>query len=254
MIIEVLGSGTSQGVPVIGCQCIVCTSIDSRDKRSRSSILIHLDDINIGIDIGPDFKMQIMRSGIQEMHGIFITHEHNDHVIGLDELRPFNFKMGSPIPIWLEPRVAMEMRKRFAYAFEPSKYPGLPEIELIEIEAGQQIPIGDTKVEALRVMHGRLPILGFKIGEFAYLTDAKSFPSETMDKLMECKYVIINALHKQPHHAHLNLDEALNIAEQLPAEKIWLTHLSHHAGRHRDIEPNLPERVRLAYDGLKIFM
>ena len=248
-LITFLGTGTSQGVPVIGCKCEVCTSLDPRDKRLRASLLYSKGDTNIVIDVGPDFRQQMLRAGVEHIDAIFITHEHNDHVIGLDDVRPFNFRSGNPMRIYALPRVAAEIRTRFAYVFG-EKIAGIPRIELIEIEPGQTIRVNDIQVETIGIMHGALPILAFKMSNFAYITDMKTIAVDQKAKLAVVQYLVLNALHKHAHHAHMTLAEALIMAEEINAEKTWLTHMSHHMGLTAKVSKELPENVQFAYDTL----
>ena len=251
MKITVLGAGTSQGVPVIGCPCRVCASNDPKDNRLRSSILIAEGDLQLLVDAGPDFRQQMLRAKVQHLDAILLTHEHNDHVIGLDDIRPFNHRSGQSLDVYALPRVADEVKKRFEYVFaEP--IPGLPRIELKPITIGEPLHFGHLKVEPIGVMHGKLPIVGFRIGQFAYLTDAKTLASSEFEKLRGVKYLIVNALHHEWHPTHMNMDEALAFVARLKPEKAWLTHVSHQMGLSAEVEPSLPHNVFLAYDGLVI--
>ena len=251
MKITLLGTGTSQGVPVIGCGCNVCSSPDPRDKRLRSSALISAGDVNILIDAGPDFRQQMLRAGVRHLEAILLTHEHNDHVIGLDDVRPFNFNSGKPMRVFALPRVAAEVRKRFEYIFG-KPIPGLPRVELIDIEPGLPFMVEGVRVLPVGVQHGRLPILGYRIGELTYLTDVKSILPEDVQKIAGTRYLITSALHHDQHPTHMNLAEALALVEQVAPEHAWLTHISHNMGRAEDIGPQLPAGVELAYDGLEI--
>jgi phosphoribosyl 1,2-cyclic phosphate phosphodiesterase len=245
--ITFLGTGTSQGIPVIGCKCEVCLSIDPRDKRLRSSLFYSQSNINIVIDVGPDFRQQMLRHGADHLDAIFLTHEHNDHVIGMDDIRPFNFKTGKPMQIYALPRVAAEIKKRFDYVFG-STVPGIPRIELVEIEAGQTIELSGLNIETIEIMHGVLPILAFKFGVFLYITDMKTIAPSVLQQLVGVEYLVINALHRRDHPAHMNLQEALAFAHQMQAKRTWLTHMSHHMGQHAHLA--LPDGVEFAFDGL----
>lgn len=251
MKITLLGTGTSQGVPVIGCNCAVCRSGDERDKRLRVSILIQHGDINIVVDAGPDFRQQMLRAQVQHLEAILLTHEHNDHAIGLDDIRPFNQRSGQSLDVYALPRVADEVRRRFEYVFS-DPIPGLPRIELKPIIPGEDLHIGGLNITPLPVMHGRLPIVAFRIGNFAYLTDVKTVSDETFEKLAGIKYLIVNALHREPHPTHMNLEESLAFIEKLSPEKAWLTHMSHHMGLTAAVERELPPGVHIAYDGLTL--
>ena len=251
MKLTLLGTGTSQGVPVIGCDCHVCLSNDPRDKRLRTAALLRQEDTNILIDTGPDLRQQMLRARVHHLDAILLTHEHNDHIIGLDDVRPFNFRSGHPMSVYALPRVADDVQRRFAYIFgEP--IPGLPRIELYTIDEHTPFYIGEVRVQPIGIMHGPLPILGFRFGEIAYLTDVKSLvPAETA-KLAGTRYLVINALRQRPHPTHLNLEEALALIETIGPEQAWITHISHEMGRAEEIDEQLPPGVFAGYDGLEI--
>jgi phosphoribosyl 1,2-cyclic phosphate phosphodiesterase len=247
----ILGSGTSQGVPVIGCDCDVCHSEDLRDKRLRSAALISTDEANILIDIGPDFRQQMLREGVKHLDAILLTHEHTDHVIGLDDVRPFNFAAQKAMDVYCQERVAGEIRKRFEYVF--GEYiPGLPQITLHNIERENRFKLHEIDIQCIGVEHGKLPILGFRIGELAYLTDVKTMKPKELKKLAGIKYLIINALQKNQHHSHLTLLEAITLAQKIGAEKTWLTHVSHTMGLTESVSEHLPANMQFAYDGMSI--
>ena len=249
--LTILGTGTSQGVPVIGCRCPVCLSSDPRDNRLRSSVLISAGDKNILIDSGPDFRQQMLRADIRHLEAILLTHEHNDHVIGIDDVRPFNFNSGNAMSVYALKRVADDLRRRFQYVFaEP--IPGLPRIELIHIRNDSLIQFDDFSIQAISVMHGPLPILGFRIGPLTYLTDVKTLLPAELEKLKGTRYLIVNALQHKYHPTHMSLTESLAFVKMVQPEKTWLTHVSHLMGLTADINPTLPEGVELAYDGLEI--
>ena len=251
MKLTLLGTGTSQGVPVIGCDCEVCTSADPRDHRLRSSALLSDGDTNIIIDAGPDFRQQMLRARVRHVNGILLTHEHNDHVIGLDDVRPFNFSSGHPMAVYALPRVAGQVHRRFEYVFgEP--IPGAPRIELIPLDKDTAFCIGSVKIQPVEIMHGRMPILGFRFGDLTYLTDVKMVSAVEKEKIRGTKYLITSALHHSQHPVHMNLEEALAFIEDVAPEHAWLTHISHHMGRAADMERQLPPDVALAYDGLEI--
>lgn len=246
-----LGTGTSQGVPVIGCDCEVCTSADPRDSRLRSSALLAGGDTHIIIDAGPDFRQQMLRARVRHVDGILLTHEHNDHVIGLDDVRPFNFRSGHPMAVYALPRVAEQVRRRFEYVFgEPT--PGAPRIELIGLEKDTPFYIGDVRIQPVEVMHGRLPILGFRFGDLTYLTDVKMVSAIEKEKIRGARYLITSALHHREHPVHMSLDEALAFIAELAPEHAWITHISHQMGLAGEVEAQLPPGVSLAYDGLEI--
>ncbi len=251
MTFLLLGTGTSQGVPVIGCECSVCTSPDPRDNRLRSSALLSAGDTNILLDAGPDLRQQMLRARVRHVDAILLTHEHNDHVIGLDDVRPFNFRSGHAMTVYALPRVADEVRRRFEYVFG-AYIPGLPRIELRHLEAQQSFHIHDVEVQPIEVMHGRLPILGFRFGALAYLTDVKTIDPPEREKLFGLEHLIVSALHHRDHPTHQTLEQALKLIEELKPKQAWLTHISHEMGRTVEVERTLPAGVALAYDGLEI--
>lgn len=251
LTLTLLGTGTSQGVPVIGCDCAVCCSSDLRDKRLRASALISFDTTNIVIDAGPDFRQQMLREQVKHLDAILLTHEHNDHVIGIDDIRPFNYSSNRAMAVYALPRVAEEVRKRFEYVF--AEYiPGLPQIELHLSDKNTPLQIGALSIQPIGVMHGRLPILGFRVGDLTYLTDVKTVEPAELKKIIGTKYLVVNALQRSPHPTHMNLEEALAFVEVVKPEKAWLTHISHQMGLIEDVEKILPPGVSFAYDGLRI--
>ncbi len=249
-----LGTATSQGVPVIACDCPVCLSADPRDKRLRSSILFESPSTNFVIDTGPDFRQQMLDNQVKEIHAVVLTHEHQDHVAGLDDVRPFNFRYNRDMPVYGEQRVLEDMKQRFSYIFKPHPYPGLPKIDLREINENDIFKINDIKIQPVRIIHGRLPILGFRIGDFTYLTDLYEIEEKEKEKVKGSKILVVSALHHKKHYSHLTLQEALEFIEEMQPEKAYLTHLSHFMGLHEEVEKSLPAHVRIAYDGLKIFI
>ena len=250
--ITFLGTGTSQGVPIIGCDCEVCLSADPRDKRLRPSVLVEAGGKHIVIDAGPDFRYQMLRAGVQKVDAILLTHEHNDHVIGLDDVRPFNFKYWRNMPVYGTARVLREVRQRFAYIFSADKYPGAPMIDLHEINKEKDFEVEGIRVTPIEVMHGKMPVLGFRFGDFTYITDAKTISEEEKQKVKNSKVLVLNALHHSPHHAHLNLNQALEWVEELKPERAFFIHMSHHMGLHDAINARLPKGVALAHDGLVV--
>lgn len=251
MKITILGSGTSTGVPEIGCTCPVCTSSDPRDHRLRASALIEADDTRILIDCGPDFRAQVLGLPFKKIDGVLITHEHYDHVGGLDDLRPF-CRFGE-VPIYAEPHTAERLRTRMPYCFVDHSYPGVPNIPLQEIDENRTFLINHIPVTPLRVMHGRLPILGYRIGDIGYITDMLTMPDVSYEQLRQLDVLVINALRIAPHPTHQNLAEALETARRIGARETYFIHMSHHIGLQAEVEKQLPPHVYFASDGLEIF-
>jgi phosphoribosyl 1,2-cyclic phosphate phosphodiesterase len=245
-----LGTGTSQGIPVIGCKCATCTSEDVRDKRFRTSCLVIIDDVYILIDTSPDLRMQMLVNKIPRVDAIIYTHEHNDHTAGLDDVRPYNFMQKSHIPAFGEARIISDIEKRFSYIFDHDPYPGAPRINLYEINEDESFYIKNVEIVPIRVMHGSLPILGFRIGDFAYLTDVKTLPQHSMEKLSGVHHLVLNALRYEEHYSHLTVNEAIDIAQALDAKRTYFTHLSHKVPKHQIFGTQLPEGIFPAYDGL----
>lgn len=246
-----LGTGTSQGVPIIACDCRVCKSSDFRDKRLRSSILIQDNSSTIVVDSGPDFREQMLRAELKKLDALLFTHAHRDHMAGLDDIRGFNFRMKKAVDVFCEPWVEKAIRKEFYYAFEEPKYPGVPEMNLISIDENPFYAAG-LNIQPIRVFHHKMPVLGFRFGEFAYITDANRIPEEEIEKLKGCRFLVLNALRREPHISHFTLNEALEIMERIQPERGFLTHISHQLGLQADLEKELPANVQLAYDGLEI--
>lgn len=249
--ITFLGTGTSSGVPVISCKCPVCTSLDKRDNRLRTSILIQVDEKNIVVDSGPDFRQQMLQNKIDDISAIIFTHEHKDHVAGLDDVRPYNFIHKKHINVYAEARVQKALRREFAYIFAEDRYPGLPQIKM-HLITRHPFKIGTTRIIPIRAYHYRLPIFGYRIRNFAYLTDVKTVPDEEKAKLKGLDVLVITSLHKEKHVSHMNLEESLEFIAEIKPKITYLTHLSHRFGLHAEEEPKLPENVFIAYDGLKI--
>jgi len=250
--LTVLGSGTSQGIPVIGCSCPVCQSKDTKNQRLRVSVHITMDDgFKFLIDIGPDFRQQMLSNDLDDIDAILLTHEHNDHIAGLDDVRPINFIKRKALPVYGEPRVIEQLKNRFAYIFSDDQYPGLPNVYCEHIE-DDIITIAEHQIQVIRVLHGKLPVLGFRINKLAYITDASYISEEEIKKLSGLDVLILNALHHRPHHSHFNLEQALEMAEKISAKKTYLTHISHFMGLHEEVEKDLPDSIKLCYDNMVI--
>ena len=252
MKITILGSGTSQGVPVIACECDVCASTDSLDKRLRASILISDKDQNFVIDTGPDFRQQMLRVYVKSLRAIIYTHEHKDHVAGMDDVRAFNYCERRDMEIFCTERVENALKKEFHYVFSNDNYPGIPTVHLNRIENKSfQLPDGPM-ITPIEVMHYKMPVFGYRINDFTYITDAKTIAPAEIEKVKGTKILIVNALHRSEHISHFNLEEALAFIAIIQPEKAYLTHISHLFGKHREIEESLPKNVFVAYDGLEI--
>lgn len=251
MKVTFLGTGTSQGVPVIGCECEVCRSIDFRDKRLRSSIHIETDDLSLVIDTGPDFRQQMLREGVKRLDAVAFTHEHKDHTAGLDDIRSFNFLQKADMPLYARQQVIDQLKREFAYVFAEHKYPGVPQVNTITIDK-EPFRINNTEIIPVEVMHYKLPVLGFRVADFTYITDAKTIAEEERKKIRGSKVMVINALQQSAHISHMTLEEALTFANEMEVEHTYLTHISHKLGRHKAVSDTLPENVSIAYDGLKI--
>lgn len=251
MKITFLGTGTSQGVPIIACQCEVCKSTDSRDKRLRSSIMIENEGQTFVIDTGPDFREQMLREDVRSIDAVIYTHEHRDHVAGLDDIRGFNFVLNRAIDVYADQNVEDAIRKIYPYIFSENKYPGIPEINLHQM-TGEPFTIGKTKFVPVKVMHYKLPIWGYRIGGFTYITDASSIPEEEKEKIRGSRVLVLNALRREKHISHFTLEEAINMASELGVKEVYLTHISHQLGKHADVEKELPKGIHLAYDRLAL--
>lgn len=251
MKVTFLGTGTSQGVPVIACNCEVCISKNPNDNRLRSSILITSDEKTIVVDTGPDFRQQMLRANVQKLDAVVFTHEHKDHIAGLDDIRAFNFKQKSAMDIYATEAVQIALKREFYYVFTGFKYPGIPLMDLHEIDLSP-FSIGDIQLTPILVMHYKMPVLGFRINDFTYITDAKTINEIEKEKIKGSKILVVNALQKDKHISHFTLEEALAFADEMQAEKTYFTHISHKLGTHDAISAQLPNHIHLAFDGLEI--
>jgi phosphoribosyl 1,2-cyclic phosphate phosphodiesterase len=246
-----LGTGTSQGVPVINCPCEVCNSLDFRNKRLRTSFFTSIGGVNIVVDPGPDFRQQMLRNNIGRIDGIIVTHEHKDHTGGLDDIRAYNFFQHEAITVYGFSRTLESLRREYAYIFADKKYPGLPQI-ILEPTDGDSFSIKGVEFQLIRVMHAQLEVLAFRVGDFTYITDANLISDENHRKIHKTKFLVLNALQHEPHISHFTLQEALREIERIEPEKAFLTHISHKLGLHSDVNATLPAYVRVAYDGQKL--
>lgn len=251
MKVTFLGTGTSQGVPVITCDCDVCRSDDVRDKRLRASVLIQTDSTDFVIDAGPDFRGQMLSASVHKLDAVLLTHAHHDHVAGLDDVRAFNYTQKMPMPVFGTTSCLTHVKRYFDYAFVEEKYPGVPELNMNEIHSSEFF-IQNQKIIAVPVIHGNLNITGYRVNNFGYVTDASNIPESSMKLLTDLDVLVINALRHRPHHSHFNFEEALQIIEKLQPGKAFLTHISHMAGKHEKLLKEFPEGIQPAYDGLSI--
>lgn len=251
MKITFLGTGTSQGIPVIGCECPVCLSTNPKDKRLRTSVHIKVNGISLVIDTGPDFRQQILRENIKQLDAVIFTHQHKDHVAGLDDVRSFNFKQQKPMPVYANKATIEVIKREFYYAFEKNKYPGVPQIDLHEIDH-RNFDIHNVTILPIKVYHHQLPVLGFRIQNFTYITDANFIPEKELEKIEGTEVLVLNALQKEEHISHFTLKQAVELSEKLQPKQTYLIHMSHNLGFHDEVMNELPENVQLAYDGLKV--
>ncbi len=249
--ITFLGTGTSQGVPIIACDCIVCQSKDAKDKRLRSSIHIEQDNTSIVFDSGPDFRQQMLRARIKRMDALIFTHGHKDHTAGFDDIRGFNFIQQSDMEVFCDKRVEETLRKDFDYVFADTKYPGVPKANLHRIE-NELFTVNGIPIQPIHVLHYKLPVFGFRINDFTYITDANYISEEEKEKIKGSKVFVINALRREKHISHFTLQEAIELAQEIGAERTYFTHISHQLGLHQEVQRELPEGIELAYDGLVI--
>jgi phosphoribosyl 1,2-cyclic phosphate phosphodiesterase len=249
--ITFLGTGTSSGVPMIGCGCEVCTSKDKKDNRLRSSILVQSGSTNLVVDAGPDFRYQMLRANVKRLDAIIFTHPHKDHVAGLDDVRAYNFFSHKAMEVYANTLTQEGLRREFAYAFSDKKYPGIPEININTIGLDDFV-VGDIPVRPVSIWHMKMPVLGFRFGKFTYITDANRIDDSEKDKIRGSEILVLNALRRQKHISHFTLQEAVEIAQELNVPKARFTHISHQLGKHEDVNKDLPAGLALAYDGLEI--
>ena len=251
MKVTLLGTGTSQGVPVIGCDCKVCHSSDAKDKRLRSSVMIEDDDTTIVIDSGPDFRQQMLRAKVLKLDGLVFTHEHKDHVAGMDDIRAFNYVLKRKIDVYATKRVQEALHREFPYVFDDYKYPGIPQINMHTIDA-QPFKIGTLTLIPIKVLHYRLPVLGFRVGDFTYITDANYISEAEKSKIRGSEVLVLNSLRREPHVSHYTLDQAVKLISDMNVDEGYLTHISHQLGKHNDLNNELPSNIKCAYDGMTI--
>ncbi|MBD2703129.1 MBL fold metallo-hydrolase [Spirosoma sp. BT702] len=251
MVITLLGTGTSSGVPLIGCSCEVCRSVDFRDKRLRTSVHIAVEGRSFIIDTGPDFRQQVLRLHLQQLDAVIFTHEHKDHTAGFDEIRAYNFRSGKDVPVYGRPSVLAQLQREFAYIFAEHKYPGVAHVQLniVENKPFEVLGVPFIPIEAL---HHRLPVFGYRVGDFTYLTDLNFISDEELEKVYGTKVLILDALQRQPHISHFTLDQAIALAQRVAADKTYFVHISHKLGLHKEVEKELPPSIRLGYDGMQI--
>ncbi len=250
--ITFLGTGTSQGVPVIACNCLVCKSSDFKDHRLRSSILIQTDETSIVIDTGPDFRQQMLRAQVNRLDAVIFTHEHKDHIAGMDDIRAFNFKQRKDMDVYADIRVQKALIREYPYVFEKYKYPGVPQVKLHSINSEKSFSIGDISFQPIEVYHHQLRVLGFRFNDFVYITDANYISNKEKKKIKGCKILVLNALRKENHISHFSLNEAILLSKEIGAEKTYFTHISHLMGLHKNVSEELPEGIKIAYDGMTL--
>lgn len=251
MEVTFLGTGTSGGVPLIGCQCEVCKSNDARDKRLRTSILIQQDGLNIVLDCGPDFRQQMLQADVCKLDGILMTHAHKDHTAGFDDIRAFNFMQKKAIDVYCTDETEQSIKEQFSYAFSETDYPYLPKMNFIRIQ-NSEFNIQHLKIQPIEVMHATMSVFGYRFGDFTYITDAKTIAKEERDKIRGTKILVVNALRPENHYSHFTINEALELVNDVKPELTYLLHMSHQFGLHEAMEKKFPAHIRVAYDGLKI--
>ena len=249
--ITFLGTGTSSGVPMIGCDCAICTSKDPKDNRLRSSILVNTPGFTFVIDTTPDFRFQMLRTKTKRLDAVIFTHAHKDHIVGLDDVRAFNYLMQKPMNVYASARTNEALKKDFYYAFGENKYPGVPELILHTIDE-TPFTIGNTLLDPIKVWHHKMEVYGFRFNDFTYITDANKIDEDQKKKIIGSKVLVLNALRREPHISHFTLNEAIQLAEELQIPEVYFTHISHQLGLHQDVEAEIPDHIHLAYDGLEI--
>lgn len=247
--ITFLGTGTSSGVPMVACDCDVCQSTDPKDNRLRSSVLIESPATTIVIDTGPDFRYQLLRQKVKKLDAVVFTHPHKDHIAGLDEVRAFNFFQQKPMYVYANELTQEGIIREFPYAFYETRYPGVPEIKMFTIQ-NETFQVGDLTITPIQVWHLKMPVLGFRIGNFTYITDANRIDAEELDKIRGSEVLVLNTLRQSPHISHFSLEEGIQLAKSLEIPQTYFTHISHQMGKHADVNPTLPGGIELAYDGL----
>jgi phosphoribosyl 1,2-cyclic phosphate phosphodiesterase len=251
LTITFLGTGTSGGVPMIGCDCEVCRSTDKKDKRLRSSVLIRSPHTTLVVDSGPDFRYQMLRADVKHLDAIVYTHSHKDHVAGLDDVRAYNFFSGQPMPVYSDEMTQQVLIREFPYAFKDARYPGVPEIQLNSI-ALEPFTVGDIPVIPIQVWHLKMPVLGYRFGNFTYITDANRIDESEKQKIRGSEVLVLNALRKQKHISHFSLQESIDLARELDIPQVWFTHMSHQMGKHAEVCAGLPAGISLGYDMLQV--
>lgn len=248
-----LGTGTSQGVPIIGCQCDVCLSSNLLDKRLRTSVMIESETTTVVIDSGPDFRQQMLREDVRQLDGLVFTHSHKDHLAGMDDIRAFNYLQSKPVDVFATDFTQEVIRREFEYVFKNGSYPGVPQVNLNTITKDSILQIGDIRMQAIEVMHYKMPVLGFRIGNLTYVTDANAISEEEMAKLEGTEILILNALRRETHISHFTLEEAIALSQRVNPKQTYFTHISHQLGLHHEVEADLPPCINLAYDTLSFY-
>jgi phosphoribosyl 1,2-cyclic phosphate phosphodiesterase len=251
MKVTFLGTGTSQGIPIIACECEVCSSNDSKDKRLRTSILIESEKTSIVVDTGPDFRQQMLREQVKKLDAVVFTHDHKDHTAGFDDIRGFNWASKQPMEVFANHQVEVTLKRDFHYAFAAKKYPGVPNLNLHIIDL-QPFSVGKLTLTPIQVMHHKLPVYGYRVGDFTYITDANYISEEEKEKIRGTKVLVLNALRKTDHISHFSLEQAIALSQEVGAERTYFTHLSHQMGFHAEVNSQLPKGMEIAYDGLKV--